>query len=132
MTGDTAPAAPGRYREKGDAAIEALHWDGYPTTATVLVDWILASGGTARYHDGPSALVIDVPGGTVVAVPGDWIGRRTDGVFWAWTEEDFAAGYEPADDLRSAPDDAYIAEHGSDDLETGHLRDPEGDEAAHG
>jgi hypothetical protein len=26
---------------------------------------------------------------------------------------------------------AYIAEHGSDDLETGHLRDPEGDEAAH-
>jgi hypothetical protein len=30
-----------------------------------------------------------------------------------------------------AEDDAYIAEHGNDDLETGHTRDPEGDEAAH-
>jgi len=29
-------------------------------------------------------------------------------------------------------DAAYVAEHGSDDLDTGHLRDPEGDEAAHG
>lgn len=31
----------------------------------------------------------------------------------------------------SAAEAAYIAEHGSDDLETGHVRDPEGDEAAH-
>jgi hypothetical protein len=29
-------------------------------------------------------------------------------------------------------DDAYVREHGGDDLDTGHLRDPEGDEAAHG
>jgi hypothetical protein len=29
-------------------------------------------------------------------------------------------------------DDAYVREHGNDDLETGHLRDPKGDEAAHG
>jgi N-acetyl-beta-hexosaminidase len=31
-----------------------------------------------------------------------------------------------------AEEAAYIAEHGSEDLDTGHLRDPEGDEAAHG
>lgn len=29
-------------------------------------------------------------------------------------------------------DDTYIAEHGNDVLDTGHLRDPKGDEAAHG
>jgi hypothetical protein len=28
-------------------------------------------------------------------------------------------------------DDAYVREHGNDDLETGHTRDPEGDEAVH-
>jgi hypothetical protein len=33
---------------------------------------------------------------------------------------------------RLEQDDAYIAEHGNDDLETGHTRDPGGDEAAHG
>ena len=34
--------------------------------------------------------------------------------------------------LAAMEDAAYIAEHGNDDLETGHTRDPEGDEAAHG
>ena len=34
--------------------------------------------------------------------------------------------------LAAMEDDAYIAEHGSDNLDTGHIRDPEGDEAAHG
>jgi hypothetical protein len=42
----------------------------------------------------------------------------------------------PASELREllagARDDAYVREHGGDDLDTGHLRDPEGDEAAHG
>jgi hypothetical protein len=33
--------------------------------------------------------------------------------------------------LEALAEAAYIAEHGSDDLETGHTRDPEGDEAAH-
>lgn len=28
-------------------------------------------------------------------------------------------------------DDAYIEAHGGEDLETGHTRDPAGDEAAH-
>jgi hypothetical protein len=34
--------------------------------------------------------------------------------------------------LAELTDDAYVREHGGDDLDTGHLRDPEGDEAAHG
>ena len=29
-------------------------------------------------------------------------------------------------------DAEYVRQHGGDDLETGHTRDPEGDEAAHG
>jgi hypothetical protein len=36
------------------------------------------------------------------------------------------------DRLAELADDAYVREHGGDDLDTGHLRDPEGDEAAHG
>ena len=34
--------------------------------------------------------------------------------------------------LRAAADAEYVRQHGGDDLETGHTRDPEGDEAAHG
>jgi hypothetical protein len=90
-----APVVPGRYRKKG-AEVEALHWDGYPTTATVIIDWILANDGTARYHDGPSALHIDIPGGWITAVPGDWITLEQGGGFWAWDEEAFDAAHEPA------------------------------------
>jgi hypothetical protein len=39
---------------------------------------------------------------------------------------------ELADMTERLADDAYVREHGNDDLETGHLRDPKGDEAAHG
>ncbi|HEY1668538.1 MAG TPA: hypothetical protein VGG54_22835 [Trebonia sp.] len=61
---------------------EARQWDGSLAAATDLIDWILASGGTARYHDeGPSALSIDVPAGIATAVPGDWIIMDDQGQF---------------------------------------------------
>ena len=37
-----------------------------------------------------------------------------------------------ADLAERMADDEYLRIHGQDDLDTGHTRDPEGDEAAHG
>lgn len=58
-----------------------------------------------------TAAIEDAAQAVNAAVPAGWM-IKTD-------------GYPPA---REA---AYVAAHGGDDLETGHLRDPEGDEAAH-
>lgn len=97
-----APALPGvtRWRRQPDE-IQALHWNGRPATATTVIDWVLARGGTARYHDRPDSLSIDIPGGMVWALPGDWIIRHADGTFWALTEGEFAARYEPAGEEKS-------------------------------
>jgi len=98
--GDRLPG-PGRYRRKSET-VEALHWDGSPVAASVIIGWILGHGGTARYRDDPSCLSIDIPGGTVNAVPGDWVVRRPDGVFWPWVDWEFAAAYEPAGETEPA------------------------------
>jgi hypothetical protein len=93
------PAAPRvtRWRAKRAAEVDAVHWDGAVSTATAIIGWMLASGGTARYHDGPSALSIDTVDGTRVAVPGDWIARYpAQRTFRPFTEDQFAAQYEPA------------------------------------
>lgn len=78
---------------------EARQWDGYPTTATVLIDWILAGGGIARYHDEPSSLSIDVPGGTAIAVPGDWIVKDDKGNFYPYEQDVFEQASKPRGDL---------------------------------
>ena len=90
------PAVPGviRWRKKG-SAVEAIHWDGSPAGATAVIDWVLANDGTACYHE-PPALNIDIPGGWLTAVPGDWITRELGGGFWAWGEGEFRAIHEPA------------------------------------
>jgi hypothetical protein len=75
------------------AAVEARQWDGVVTTATDLVSWMLANGATARYHDDPSAIAIDVPGGTRMAVPGDWIVREPSG-FFPWQDDAFQRARE--------------------------------------
>lgn len=101
--GEARLPAPGRWRKK-PAEVEAMHWDGYPVTATVIIDWMLANGGTARYHDDPSALSIDTPDGTMTAVPGDWIVKDAEG-FRPYEDLVFTGDYEPADGPRSRPGD---------------------------
>ena len=95
------PAVPGviRWRKKG-SEVEAIHWDGSPAGATAVIDWVLANDGTARYHE-PPALNIDIPGGWLTAVPGDWITRELGGGFWAWGEGEFRAIHEPASESLS-------------------------------
>ena len=98
MTADGTPGSgndgtPVRVRKR-PVEVEAMHWDGYPTTATVLINWMLANGGTARYHDEPSALSIDTLEGTMTAVPGDWIIKGVKGEFYPCKPDIFEVTYE--------------------------------------
>ena len=71
-------------------------------TASGIIGWILADGGTARYHDDPAEVSIDVAAGTVTAVPGDWIVRDGRGSFRPWRDDLLRAAYEPAGEPAAA------------------------------
>jgi hypothetical protein len=91
-----APAVPGvtRWRLKS-SELDATRWDGTAKDATRVIDWILSRDGTARYHDDPAFLVIDLPRGTVRVMPGYWIIRCEDGTFRPLTEKVFFDLHEP-------------------------------------
>lgn len=89
-----------QYRKK-PVVIEAVRFDGAPS-ATGIIDWVLAGGGTARYHDGASHragpfINIDTMEGTMRADDGDWVIRGVKGEFYPCKPDIFAATYEPAD-----------------------------------
>ena len=81
---------------KRPVTVEARQWDGTVAEATSLINWILASDGTARYHDEPPAISIDVLGGRADAVPGDWIVRGVASEFYPCKSGIFDQTYEPA------------------------------------
>ena len=59
--------------------VQAMQWAGTPETATPIIDWVLAEGGTARYHpDEPERIVIDRLGGHDQALAGDWVVQTMD------------------------------------------------------
>lgn len=97
-----APAVTGvtRWRRKSPE-LEVTHWDGTAEDAARVIGWILASGGTARYHGDPASLSIDIPGGTVDALPGDRIVWCRDSSFRPLTEPDFLGLHEPVSVLVS-------------------------------
>lgn len=90
------PVAVTRWRVKRAAEVEAAHWDGVVNTAAAIIGWILAGGGTARYHDGPGAMVIGTADGDQAAVAGDWVARYPAGTFRPFTGAELTALYEPA------------------------------------
>jgi hypothetical protein len=47
-----------RFRKR-PVEIEARQWLGGPELATPIIDWVLAEGGTARWHDDPPRLHSD-------------------------------------------------------------------------
>lgn len=86
------------YRKK-PVTIQAEQWDGGPVRATEIINWILASGGTARYLDnfepiGVDVLRIDTLEGTMSAVAGDYIIRGVQGEFYPCKADIFDATYE--------------------------------------
>lgn len=57
--------------------VDAVRWLGTAIEATPVINWVLAHGGTARYHDpsepGGERIAVDTYHGTVSAIPGDFI-----------------------------------------------------------
>jgi hypothetical protein len=93
-----------KFRKK-PVEIQAKHWDGSIEGATVIIDWVLAGAGTARYrecttsHDERTshcvpAIAIDTLEGTMKADPGYWIIRGVKGEFYPCEPDIFAATYE--------------------------------------
>lgn len=112
-----------KYRKK-PLMIEAVQWPGTATAATPVIDWILSSGGTARYscgapaspdcptpqyhvthhycpscpfNDAAEKISIDTLEGVITASPGDWVIRGVQGEFYPCKPDIFAATYERAE-----------------------------------
>lgn len=84
---------------KRPVEIEAMRWSGtfgggWAKDASRIIDWILANGGTARYHDNPS-IAIDTLEGIITASPGDFIIKGVQGEFYPCKPDIFKATYEP-------------------------------------
>lgn len=87
--------------------VEAMRWDGTAAGATPIIDWILAGGGTARYHEErtipaawplpeervPASIAIDTLEGTMQALEGDVIIRGVQGEFYPCKPDIFAETY---------------------------------------
>jgi hypothetical protein len=97
------------YRSK-PATIEAMHWKGGAADATPIIDWVLANGGTASWHEAhgehqfedgkgyparPEAIEITTLEGVMSASVGDYIIRGTVGEFYPCKPGVFRAKYEP-------------------------------------
>lgn len=99
-----------QYRKR-PVVIEAIRFTGGAENATPIIDWILAGGGTARWHEpldewtsedgtlghpaSPEHLAIDTLEGTMRADVGDWIIRGVQGEFYPCKPDIFEATYEP-------------------------------------
>lgn len=68
--------------KKNAETIEAKQWNGSVSRATDIITWLLLNGGNARYNDDPKQISVDVPGGSVLCVPGDYVARRENGEFF--------------------------------------------------
>jgi len=90
---------------KRPVTVKAARWDGTVAGATAVTGWILANGGTARYHDDPPSLSIDTLEGTMTARSGWWVIRGVAGEFYGCEPGIFARTYElvPGPDAE-APD----------------------------
>jgi hypothetical protein len=90
-----------KYRKK-PVVVEAMLWDGGAAEATLIIQWVLDGGGTARYHERhdqglwsrPDEIRIDTLEGTMTANRGDWIIRGVKGEFYPCKPDIFEATYE--------------------------------------
>jgi uncharacterized protein YegP (UPF0339 family) len=86
---------PERFRKK-PVEIEAVRFTGGAVQATSIIEWVLANGGTARYHDGPvEGIAVDtIDGGTSYVYVGSWMMRGTQGEFYPCVNEAFEESFE--------------------------------------
>lgn len=89
---------PYRFRKR-PVEIEAIQFAG--DNPTPIIAWVLANGGTARYHDDDPAgdhIAIDTLEGTMRADVGDWIIRGVAGEFYPVKDSIFRETYEAVDE----------------------------------
>lgn len=76
----------------------AMQFTGGAENATAVINWVLASLGTARYHEPmeiwPEAVHIDTLEGTMAASVGDWIIRGVNDEFYPCKPDIFAKTYK--------------------------------------
>ena len=93
-----------QYRKR-PAIIETMRYDGTPASATPIINWIIANGGTARYVEAqpdsgpckpamPHHIAIDTLEGTMRADAGDFVIRGVQGEFYPCKPDIFEATYE--------------------------------------
>lgn len=99
-----------KYRKK-PVEIDAIQWDGEAETATIIINWILHNGGTARYHEKiittnfetgeeevePACMYIHTLEGAMRADKDDWIIKGVVNEFYPCKDNVFQATYEVVD-----------------------------------
>jgi hypothetical protein len=90
------------FRKK-PVEVEAVHFDGTKESANQALAWIGSHGAEAarvnriRPEDG---IYVGAPAYAMVAAPGDWIIRGTQGEFYPCKPDTFEAAYEPVEASR--------------------------------
>lgn len=110
---------------KQPVTIEASEpWDGTAEGATPIIDWVLANGGTARYHAAEEGsedpyghfdhLAVDTLEGVMRAVEGDRILRGVQGEFYPCKPDIFDATYAPAGQMLLSIDHIRVGQNMGD------------------
>lgn len=78
--------SPQQFR-KIPVVVSAMRWNGTSDGATAIINWVLANGGTARYHDQfegdlPPHIAVDTLDATARVFNGDWMMFGTEGEFY--------------------------------------------------
>lgn len=104
-------AEPKRYRKK-PVEIEAIQWDGSAEGATQIIDWVLAAGGCARFHDAHEGwcIAVDTLEGTMGGGPDYWFIKGVKGEFYPCKPDIFEATYTAALAKKDI-DNARLKEH---------------------
>ncbi|TKG67066.1 hypothetical protein FCN18_24325 [Prauserella endophytica] len=96
---------PKTYRKK-PVEIQAMRWDGTAEGASLIIDWVLANGGTATYlcanvercaandHDSPHWVAIETLEGRMCASLGDFVIQGVKGEFYPCKPDVFQKSYE--------------------------------------
>ena len=109
------PSAGVKRVRKKPVEVEAMQWPGSATLATLVINWILENGGTARYHEErtipaswplpeehiPESIAIDTLEGQMSASAGDWIIKGVKGEFYPCKPDIFAETYQQPPSLRA-------------------------------
>lgn len=88
-----------KYRKR-PVVIEAIQWDGTIETATKILAWVEAHGGTGQYHGeahGTPHIAIDTLEGSMAATKGWWVIRGVESEFYPCKPSVFDSTYESAD-----------------------------------